>query len=144
MQNEDLHEMALQPGSEEQDIRSIRRTISDAEAFQNDLEKFTELLTDDVVIVNIAGRRVIGKDTLYNAMKAALETPLANVLTTTEVEDIRFLRRDVALASCSKHISDRRAERTTPLDEKGSLTFTLVRGQDKWLIASAQTTPVSN
>ena len=142
MQNE--HGTALRPNSEEQDIRSIWKVVADTETFQNDLEQFTALLAEDVVIVNIAGRRVVGKAALYNAMKAALETPLAKVFTTTNVEDIRFLSRDVALVSCIKHISDQRSERTARLSEKGSLTFALVRQQDTWLVASAQTTPINN
>ena len=142
MQNDDPHP-AAQPIPEEHDIRSIRKVISDSETFQNDLEGFTQLPTEDVIIVNIAGRRVSGKDVFHNVMKASLKTPLAEVLTTTEVEDIRFLRPDVALASCVKHISDQRAGGTTALSEKGSLTFTLVREQGTWLIASAQTTPIS-
>jgi uncharacterized protein (TIGR02246 family) len=126
------------------DLRAIHQVIEDAQTFQNDLEGFTQLLTHDAVIVNVAGRRVRGRDQIYTAMKQALETPLANVLTTTEVEDIRFLRPDAALASCTKYISDQRDERTAAVPEKGSLTFVLVKEQDRWLITSAQTTPIKS
>ena len=42
--------------------------------------------------MNFGGRRVAGKDALRQAMTAALATPLANVTTTAEIDDIRFIR----------------------------------------------------
>jgi uncharacterized protein (TIGR02246 family) len=106
------------------------------------------LLTQDVVIVNIAGRRVRGWDNLYKAYKKALETPLVDVRTTHEVEDVRFLRPDVALVSCVKQVFDEREasskEPNGSLPQQASLTFVLVKEQGRWLIASAQTTPMAN
>jgi uncharacterized protein (TIGR02246 family) len=142
MQNDHIHGEVDRLNSEEQDTQSIRKVIANTETFQNDVQQFTDLVTDDVVLVNIAGRRVMGRAALYDAMKAALDTPLAKVFTTTEVDDIRFLTPDVALASCTKHISDQRSEKADPVTDKGRMTFTLVRQQDKWLVASAQTTPI--
>jgi uncharacterized protein (TIGR02246 family) len=131
--------------SRAQDSAAIRRLVSDAETLQSDLEGYTRLLTDDVVIVNIAGRRVHGRDAIYQAMKAALATPLANVLTTHAIDSMVFLRPDVALVSCNKHVLDRREpspggdDPAFPLNAK--LTFVVVKEQGNWLIASAQTTP---
>jgi uncharacterized protein (TIGR02246 family) len=79
-------------------------------------------------------------------MSAALETPLADVITTQEVEDIRFLRPDVALVECVKLIHDRRDPADpaiTALADRGMLTFVVVEQQGEWRIASAQTTPVA-
>ncbi|MGH9210946.1 MAG: SgcJ/EcaC family oxidoreductase [Acidimicrobiales bacterium] len=126
----------------EQDLQAIRQVVADAETLQNDLDGFTGLLTEDVVIVNVAGRRVRGRDQLYAAMKAALATPLVDVLTKNEIEAIHFLRSDVAVAMCVKHVSDQRAEASTAVPDKGALTFVLVKEEGSWLIASAQTTPI--
>jgi uncharacterized protein (TIGR02246 family) len=132
----------------DQEITAIRGVVADAERLQNDLEGFTSLLTQDVVIVNIAGRRVRGWDIVYRAYEQALQTPLADVRTAQEIEDVRFLRPDVALVSCVKRVFDEREasseEPDGPLPQRASLTLLLVKEQGRWLIASAQTTPVAN
>lgn len=129
-----------------EDIRAIRRVVADADRFQSDPERFTRLLTPDVVLVNFGGRRVRGRDNLYEAMDQALQTPYADVLTKNELEQVDFLRPDVAVASCVKHISDERAASSTEphelLPDKGALSFVLVKEQGEWLIAVAQTTPI--
>jgi uncharacterized protein (TIGR02246 family) len=127
-------------------LDAIRRVVADAERLQSDLDGFTGLLTDDAVVVNFGGRRVRGRDAVYDAMKGALETPLADVITTQEIEDVRFVRPDVALVDCVKYIHDRRAaapESEPALSDRGMLTFVLVEQQGEWRIASAQTTPVA-
>lgn len=126
------------------DTAAIRKVVTDVERLQNDLEGFTALLTEDATIVNFGGRRVPGRDNIYEAMKQALETPLADVRTTNEIEDIRFIRPDVAIASCIKHVSDQRDPDTNdPLPaERGRLTLVLVNESGKWLVSSLQTTPI--
>jgi uncharacterized protein (TIGR02246 family) len=132
----------------DQEIAAIRGVVADAERLQNDLEGFTSLLTQDVVIVNIAGRRVRGWDTVYHAYEQALQTPLADVRTDQEVEDVRFLRPDVALVSCVKRVFDEREASSKgpdgPLPQRASLTLVVVKEGNRWLIASAQTTPIAN
>ena len=120
---------------------AIRQTIANAEKHQNDTDEFVALHTADALIVNIAGRRVLGRDAIRRAMEQALATPLAKVLTRTEIVDIRFTTPDVALVSCVKHVSDER-ENSGGLPSTGSLTYVVVREGDDWKIASAQTTPV--
>ncbi|WP_168627376.1 MULTISPECIES: SgcJ/EcaC family oxidoreductase [unclassified Cryobacterium] len=121
------------------DAAEIRRLVAEAVRLQSD-EAFVGLHTDDVRIVNIAGRRVRGRPALADAMSAALASPLADVLTTVDVEDIVFLRPDVAIVSCVKHVHDGR-DGGAALPASGSLTYVLVR-EGEWRIASAQTTPI--
>ena len=124
---------------------AVVRLVADAERLQSDVDGFTGLLTDDAVIVNFGGRRVQGRDAVYRAMQQALASPLADVTTTQEVEDVRFLRADVAIVDCVKYIHDGRdpaAPGTAPLRERGMLTFVLVEQRGEWRIAVAQTTPV--
>ena len=128
---------------QKQDAAAIRRTIADVEKHQVNIDPFLALHTDDALIVNIAGRRVLGRDSIYEAMKTALDTQLAKVLTRIEIEDIRFITLDVAIVSCIKHVSDERDTTSkNSLPAKGSLTYVMVREHDAWRIASAQTTPI--
>lgn len=132
------------------DLAAIRQLVADASAFQNDVDRFIPLHTADATVVNFGGRRVAGRDTLAGAMSQALASPLADVVTTVEVEDIRFLRADVAIVANIKTVSDRRApdadgEQPAPLPATaGRLTYVLVKeeGESGWRIASAQTTPI--
>jgi uncharacterized protein (TIGR02246 family) len=127
------------------DQKALRDLVSAADRHQSDVDEFVALHHRDVVIVNIAGRRVLGRDALRDAMTAALRSPLAKVLTRLDVEDIRLVGPDVALVSCAKHVFDQRdtGRDTGPaLPATGSLTFTAVREPDGWKIALAQTTPV--
>lgn len=126
---------------------AIRHAVREAERTQNDPDRFIPLHTPDVIVVNIAGRRVLGRERLHQAMKKALDSPLAQVLTKTDIEDIRFVRPDVAIVSCTKHVSDQRDASSEdalaePLPLTGSLTYVLVKHDDAWRIALAQTTPI--
>ena len=122
---------------------AIRHLIADAERHQTDLEPFLSLHTEDAVIVNIAGIRLLGRDVLRDAMSRALQSRLANVITRVEIVDVRFATPDVAIVSCIKHVSDQNTDATDELPLKGSLTYTLVREPEGWRIALAQTTPVA-
>ncbi|WP_199431971.1 SgcJ/EcaC family oxidoreductase [Qaidamihabitans albus] len=131
----------------EENVTAIRRLVADAERYQNDVGRFVALHTADAIIVNIAGVRVLGRDAIEQAMSRALASPLAKVLTRTEIEDIRFVGPEVAIVSCVKHVSDQRdtsakEEQGESLPTRGSLGYVVVREQDAWRIASAQTTPV--
>jgi uncharacterized protein (TIGR02246 family) len=119
--------------------------VQDAAKYKNDPNLFIPLHTNDVVVVNFAGRRVVGRNALEDAMRKALSGQLAKVITTNVVENILFLRPDVALVTCIKHVSDHRdaAEEKAALPaEKGALTYVVVKDQEGWKISLAQTTPM--
>ena len=122
----------------------IRQLVQDAVAHQSDVERFLALHTEDVVLVNLAGRRVIGKPALREAMSAALQTSLANVITHNEIIDITHFDRGAALVSCLKTVTDQNdpEPEATALPETASLTYLVVEQDGVWRIALAQTTPI--
>ncbi|HYH88180.1 MAG TPA: SgcJ/EcaC family oxidoreductase [Solirubrobacteraceae bacterium] len=128
-------------------IDAIRAIVAAMDANQDDADGFTRLLTEDVALVNLAGRRVFGREALRRAMSDALQTPMANVRTRNELVDVRFPRPGIAVASCIKHVSDERDPSAKDPDAswsgRGSLTLMLVEEQDGWRIALAQTTPIT-
>lgn len=123
-------------------MTAIRQLVGQAQTRQSQVEPFLALHTADSVIVNFGGRRVLGRDQLREALTAALASPLAQVTTTTEIDDIRFIRPDVALVSCTKKVHDDRGE-AEKFATTGSLTYVLVEQDGEWAIALAQTTPVA-
>lgn len=126
--------------------QAISQLVTDAVAHQSDVEQFLALHTEDAVLVNLAGRRVIGKPALREAMSAALRTSLAKVITDLEIVDITHLDRGAALVGCLKTITDQNdAEpEAKGLPEAGSLTYLVVERDGVWRIALAQTTPILN
>ncbi|WP_433334299.1 SgcJ/EcaC family oxidoreductase [Spirillospora sp. CA-294931] len=125
------------------DDKAIKQLVQDAQDHQTDVEPFLALHTDETIVVNIAGRRVLGKPALEQAMNTALATPLADVVTTLEVEDIRYVTGDVALVSVGKHVDDRREDAPeNALPAKGNMTYVVRREDGAWRIALAQTTPI--
>lgn len=127
--------------TDQQDLTAIRGLVAAVDRHQSDVAEFVDLHHPDLVLVNIAGRRVLGREALREAMTAGLKSPMAKVFTRLEIQDIRFIRPDVALVSCAKHVSDERGEGSA-VPTRGSLTFTVVREPAGWEIAVAQTTPV--
>lgn len=138
-------QIELNDTSTMQEIEAIKQLVENAAKYQNDPDLFLPLHANDVVIVNFAGKRVLGRDALEHAMRKALSGQLAKVVTTNVVENIIFLRSDVALVNCIKHVSDNRdsIDNGAALpSEKGALTYILVKGQEGWKISLAQTTPM--
>jgi uncharacterized protein (TIGR02246 family) len=125
------------------DLAAIGQLVDDAQAQQFSVEPFLELHTDDVVIVNFAGRRVAGKDSLRDAMSAALASPLAKVTTTMDVHDVVLIRPDVAVVNATKHVHDQR-DGGEASASSGTTTYVVVREPEAgWRIAVAQTTPIA-
>jgi uncharacterized protein (TIGR02246 family) len=123
-------------------VMAIRRLVDDVQAAQSDVEPFLALHTPEAIIVNFGGLRVQGRDVVRRRMTEALATPLADVITTAEVHDIRFVRPDVAIVSCTKHVSDERGTLGSETN-RGSLTYVVVDTDGEWRIALAQTTPIT-
>jgi uncharacterized protein (TIGR02246 family) len=128
--------------SQTQDTAGIIALIDAAVRHQSEPEPFLDLHAEDVVIVNIAGRRVMGRSDLEGAMRGALASPLADVITTVEIDDIRFVRPDVAIVSCTKYVHDAREGPTEALPSAGAMSYVVEASGGRWRIALAQTTPV--
>lgn len=127
-----------------EDEQAIRHLVEQADAAQSDAAILPGLHLPQAIIVNLAGRRVLGRDAIGAAMSAALASELSKVLTSVEILDIRAVAPDVALVSCVKTIHDNRpeAEAASALPLTGVLTYVAVKGPDGWRIALAQTTPI--
>lgn len=121
----------------------IRRLVDAAVEHQSDVDPFLALHTDDIVLVNLAGRRVIGKAALGAAMTEGLKTRMAKVMTHNEVVDITFVDSDTAVVSCLKRITDENPDaQEGSIPAEANLTYVVTRRGVTWLIALAQTTPI--
>ncbi|KQY88936.1 SgcJ/EcaC family oxidoreductase [Pelomonas sp. Root1444] len=123
----------------------IHQLVADAQKYQFDVAELMKLHVDDAVIVNMAGRRLFGKQAFEAAMSQALASPLQHVSTATVVDRVRFLTHDCALVSCTKTVHDHRAvgDQSALPGRVGVMTYVVVRQGGGWAIASAQTTPLA-
>lgn len=128
----------------EADETAIRDLVALAQESQSDPEALMALHTAETAIVNLAGRRVLDRETYAQAMADALASPLSEVLTTAEIVDIRLTTPEVAIVSATKTVHDGRSgdDGSTLLPSTGALTYVTVRRADGWRIALAQTTPI--
>ncbi|MEQ7011187.1 SgcJ/EcaC family oxidoreductase [Actinopolymorpha sp. B17G11] len=124
------------------DEQAIRELVERADEAQSDTSVLPGLHTSEAVIVNIAGRRLFGRDAFSAAMSAALGSALKDVRTSVEVVDIRGLNPDVALVSCVKTVHDNRPDAEADVPASGALTYTVVKTPAGWQVALAQTTPI--
>jgi len=124
------------------DLSLIRQLVADAERFQNDPDKFAQLLSEDAHLVNVAGYRVDGRNEIYNLMSAAAKTSLADIITRHELLEIKLIKDDVALAKCIKYIYIKEGNRLKE-DSRAVLTFLMIKNNGTWQIASAQNTLIA-
>ena len=126
----------------EDDERAIRAIVQQAHDAQNDAGVLPALHVEDAVIVNIAGRRLFGRDEFESAMAKAVASPLRDVTTTVEVVDVRPVTDDVAIVSSIKSVHDGRQSGAAEVPERGAFTYVVKRDGAQWRIALAQTTPI--
>ena len=124
----------------ETDLHAIEEVVADSERFQSDPEAFSQLLTQEITLINVVGIRLNGRDTVRRTMEEAMKTSLANVHTTNEIEQVTFLRPDVAVMTGNKHVFVERNGSREP-ESQTRLTLVLVKEQGTWLIALVQNTP---
>ncbi|MFD5027331.1 YybH family protein [Streptomyces sp. NPDC058373] len=144
------------PGTSAQEA-AVREVVADAGRCQSDPDRFLPLHAPDVEIVKFGGRRVVGREALEAAMRAALASPMADVTTAVEITGFRFPRRGhggplpregVAVVAAVKRARDARgvaAEGGPALPAaSGQLTCLLVEEADGvWRVSLAQTTPTA-
>lgn len=123
----------------------IRRLVAAAQQHQFNVDELMQLHDDDAVVINMAGRRLFGRQAFREAMEQALSSSLQHVPTVTEIDRVHFVAPGCAVVSCTKTVHDQRpaAEKTTLPGSVCLMTYVLVQKQGRWVIASAQTTPVA-
>ncbi|MER5972425.1 SgcJ/EcaC family oxidoreductase [Streptomyces sp. NPDC002055] len=134
------------PSTRDVDEKRIRDLVARTEKAQIDPDVLPALHTSDLVLINFGGRRLFGREVFASAMTEALASPLKDIRTVLEVNDIRFATPDVAIVSLTKTVHDERSEAEDSSESEppltGVLTYVLTRAGDDWRIALAQTTPI--
>ncbi|WP_203186511.1 SgcJ/EcaC family oxidoreductase [Streptomyces pratensis] len=137
----------LAPATDDADEKRIRELVARTQEAQADPDVLPALHTSDLVLINLGGRRLFGRETFVSAMTEALSSPLKDIRTTLEIDDIRFATPDVAIVSLTKTVHDERAEGDEgddlpELPLTGAMTYVMTRTDGDWRISLAQTTPI--
>jgi uncharacterized protein (TIGR02246 family) len=125
------------------DVAAIAGVIADVERGFNtkDAELSVAHFAPDATAVGVRGELVAGLDELLAAHRTGYAGPLRDLYARYELDDVRFVRPDVALAY-------KRATATTsagePLDVGHAMIalYVLVRDDGRWRIAARQNTLV--
>jgi uncharacterized protein (TIGR02246 family) len=131
------------PWNRQQEIDAIMLAMSAFEKDTNDNrpDNAAAFISAEAVIVNVVGIRLLGRDEFYRFIKKAMQGRLSNLVRKNEINDIRFLRHDVAVVSATQVASTREGH---VLREHGSgaMTVVLIKDDGKWLVAVAQNTMI--
>jgi uncharacterized protein (TIGR02246 family) len=123
------------------DIEAIRQIIADIEAGfnTNNPDLLVEHLMQNATIVNVMGKQVSGWHNIFDVSVRGLTGALRDEYARYVVQDILFLRPDVAIAY-------KEAEATTANGEiieggqRMIALYVLVKEQGRWWVAARQNT----
>ena len=146
---------SLAAPNEEEDVRKAVSGFSQSWN-HHDMEAFGKLFAPDADFVNVAGDWWKGRQAIqtqhayshgtipadtkgFEALRVYYGIFKTSTFQFTQI-DVRFLRKDVALAHASwEMLGDTR----TPNPRHGLLAFVLTRQDNGWLIAAAQNTEIN-
>ncbi len=128
----------VRPGAAE-DVEAIRRVVADVEAAfnANDPEGGVAHFAADASAVDVRGRLVVGTDALLEAHRTGYAGPLRDQFARYDVDEIAFLRPDVALARVLATATDADGRART-VGHAMIATYVLVREDGRWWIAARQ------
>lgn len=140
--------------SDKEEVQKV--LTAEVEAWnRHDMEAFGKLYASDADYVNVGGkwtkgRRAIQMNHAYLHGTIPIDTPdvdvpreLYGIFKTSAIRltriDVRFLRKDVAVAHVSSEMT---GDAHTPSLRRFQITFVLTREEGTWLIAAAQDTEI--
>lgn len=133
------------PADHADDDRAIRRVVQDVEdGFnRNDPDLSVKHFASNASVINAAGVRVSGLAALLESNRKGLAGFLKDEFARYEVDEVEFLRPDVALAY-------KRARATTPegepltADPAMVALYVMVKEGDRWWIAARANVPTQS
>jgi uncharacterized protein (TIGR02246 family) len=131
-------------GEHAEDTQAIEQVIADIEAgFNgNDPDLSVEHFIKNACVINAVGVRLSGWDALLEANRAGLAGPLRDEHARYRVDDIVFIRPDVALAYKQAWATNPSGE-LLDLDPAMVAIYVMVKQEDRWWIAARANTLVA-
>ncbi|WP_415646750.1 SgcJ/EcaC family oxidoreductase [Stackebrandtia soli] len=123
------------------EIAAVTAVVADLEHSQrNELpEAFIALFRRDAIWTTAHGKRLYGRDAIATFTRSVLPGAMRESTVTYTVENILFLRPDVAAV---KVVAQYRTLDGEPVGEPNSPLYVMTKEDDRWLLAACQNTPV--
>jgi uncharacterized protein (TIGR02246 family) len=127
-----------------EDERAARQVMADFQSVwtAHDTKALAELCTEDADFVVISGKHVQGRDQIYAYHDALHKTALKDRTNQNHVENIRFIRPDVAIMHVRFEGKSRLPEGDKRGDTTARATVVVEKEQGKWLISAFHNTLV--
>ncbi|WNG38666.1 SgcJ/EcaC family oxidoreductase [Archangium violaceum] len=124
---------------EAQELEHIKKAVAGVESAFNrhDAEALVHRYTQDVVWVNVAGMRLKGKDEILRFGRKAFASALQDSYARYVVEDISFLKTDVAVVNIRQFPTTKEGQVIE--GGQGSVAlFVMTKHNGDWFVAAGQ------
>ena len=131
------HPTATQP----QDIAAIKQIVATIETGfnQKDAAECVKYFTQDATVVNVMGKQALGWPAIYEAHQQGLAGHLRDEYARYDVQNLLFLRPDVAVAHVYGWPITKAGQRIE--DGQGMIAiYVMVKADDQWWVAARQNT----
>lgn len=129
--------------AERQDAALIEERVAELERAQQQesVDGFVRLLTPDAVWVTAHGKRLTGRDEIYEFTRKVLPGAMKDSTARYEVVHVTFVRPDVAVVNVRQRPVTHDGE---PLEgqPEGRPVYVMVKEEGQWKIAAGQNTQV--
>ena len=130
-------------GARAEDEAAIRKIVSRIQDAWNegDSKAFSAPFAEDADYVVVNGMRIKGRATIDEGHRRIFDTIYKGSHNSGSIQNIRFLRDDVAVAHVEWHLKYN--ENGTAREHKAMATFVMLKEKGEWTVAAFQNTPVT-
>lgn len=126
------------------DAAAIAHIVQDVEDGFNrgDADLLVRHFADDGFAVSVTGQLLAGRAEMLEVSRQLLDGPLRDQHARYEIDDLRFLRPDVAIARKHAWATDADGN-DVDMDHSMTALYVLVKEGDRWWVAARQNTLVA-
>lgn len=128
------------PHDQETELKAIQDLVATVERVQRQelVDEFISLFRADAIWTTGHGRRLFGRDAIAEFTSEVLPGSSAHGRATYDVEQVLFIRPDVAAVKVRQRYFDVNGN----LDSEGTPMYVVAKEDGNWLLTASQNTPV--
>lgn len=128
------------PNDQEAELKAIQDLVTTVERVQQQelVDEFVCLFRADAIWTTGHGKRLFGRDAIAEFTGRVLPGSSAHGTATYDVEQVLFIRPDVAAVKVRQRYFDAKGD----LDSEGTPMYVVAKENGKWLLTANQNTPV--
>ncbi len=128
------------PHDQEAELKAIQDLVTTVERVQGQelVDEFVSLFRADAIWTTGHGKRLFGRDAIAEFTSKVLPGSSAHGRATYDVEQVLFIRPDVAAVKVRQRYFDIKGN----LDSEGTPMYVVAKEDGNWLLTANQNTPV--